>query len=62
MENGADLEQQLAEAQRQLHEVKRLLWLWANSKTYDEGCKHWGRLCEALGYDVARDRKVERRS
>lgn len=38
--------------------LKRAFWLWANSKTYEDACKHWRRICELFGYDVATDTRI----
>lgn len=46
--------------EQELHAIKVALWNWANSKTYDEGCRNWRRVCELVGFDVAANERVEK--
>lgn len=40
-------------AERELEQLKSALRLWANSKTYEEGCRRWRDLVRLMGEDVA---------
>lgn len=42
-------------AERELEQLKSALRLWANSKTYQEGCKRWSEIVRLIGEDFAQE-------
>lgn len=46
-------------AERELQQLKSALRLWANSKTYEEGCKRWKVIVRLIGEDLAAERSPE---
>lgn len=42
-------------AEQELERLKSALRLWANSRTYVEGCKRWKELVRLMGEDVAQE-------
>ena len=46
--------------EEELKALKLALWNWANSTTYEEGCRNWRKLCELIGFDPAKNERVPR--
>ena len=46
--------------EEELKALKLALWNWANSKTYEEGCRNWRKLCELIGFDPAKNERVDK--
>jgi hypothetical protein len=49
-------------AERELEMLKSALRLWANSKTYQEGCRRWAEVVRLMGEDVAADQLTPKQS
>ena len=47
-----------ADPATELQALKKALWVWANSKTYADGCRNWRGLTELIGFDPATDKPV----
>lgn len=46
--------------EEELKALKAALWNWSNSKTYEEGCRNWRKLCELIGFDPATNQSIPR--